>query len=206
MIRALVAVLLGAAVTFGLFAFMSFLVNLGGERHVKSEPSGPILINPDREDTKTADNKTTKPKPPPPPNAPPPPSPVEPDVNDADTGMAFEIDSVDVSSVNSGMEGPGQGLIQDGDATPVVRIEPRYPIKAARDGKEGYVVLSFTINEIGGVENVKVIEAKPKRLFDKEARRALKRWKYKPKMVDGKGQKVPNQSVRLDFTLDKQGK
>ncbi len=206
MIRALVALILGAVVTFALFAFMSFLVNLGGERLEKSDKSEPIVINPDREDTKTNQTQRFKPKPPPPPDAPPPPSAVEPDTSDANAGMDFNIGPVAVSGVSAGMDGPGAAMTQDGDATPVVRIDPRYPIKAARDGKEGYVVLSFTINEIGGVDDVKVIEAKPKRLFDKEARRALKRWKYRPKMVDGKAQKVPNQTVRLDFTLDKQGK
>jgi protein TonB len=164
------------------------------------------MINPDREESKANTKTRFKPKPPPPPDAPPPPSQVEPDTSDANTGMDFNLGEVAVSGVSAGMEGPGVGMMQDGEATPVVRIDPRYPIKAARDGKEGYVVLSFTINEIGGVDDVKVIEAKPKRLFDKEARRALKRWKYKPKMVDGKPQKVPNQTVRLDFTLDKQGR
>ncbi len=206
MIRALVALILGSVVTFALFAFMAFLVNLGDARLEKSEKTEPIVINPDREDTKTSQTERFKPKPPPPPDAPPPPAAAEPDTSDADPGLDFGIGNVDVgSSVDAGLSGPGS-LVQDGDAAPVFRIEPRYPIKAARDGKEGYVVLSFTINEIGGVDDVKVIEAQPKRLFDKEARRALKRWKYKPKMEDGKPLKVLNQTVRLDFNLDKSGK
>ena len=206
MIRALVALILGSVVTFALFAFMAFLVNLGDARLEKSEKTEPIVINPDREDTKTSQTERFKPKPPPPPDAPPPPAAAEPDTSYADPGLDFGIGNVDVgSSVDAGLSGPGS-LVQDGDAAPVFRIEPRYPIKAARDGKEGYVVLSFTINEIGGVDDVKVIEAQPKRLFDKEARRALKRWKYKPKMEDGKPLKVLNQTVRLDFNLDKSGK
>ena len=32
---------------------------------------------------------------------------------------------------------------------------------------------------------LKCLEAQPKRVFDKEARRALRKWKYKPKVVDG---------------------
>lgn len=206
MIRALVALILGSVVTFALFAFMSFLVNLGGERLEKSEKSEPIVINPDREDSKTTETQKFKPKPPPPPDAPPPPAAVEPEATNDDAGLDFAIGNVDVgTSVDAGISGPGS-LVQDGDAAPVFRIEPRYPIKAARDGKEGYVVLSFTITKIGGVTDVKVIEAKPKRLFDKEARRALKRWKYKPKMEDGVALEVPGQTVRLDFNLDKSGK
>ena len=206
MIRALVALIVGAAVTFGLFAFMAFLVNFGGERLQKSEKMPPLVINPERQESKAQTKTRFKPKPPPPPDTPPPPAEVVPETNDTSTGMSFDLPSVNVGGVSAGLSGPGAGMMQDGDATPIVRIEPRYPIKAARDGKEGYVILSFSINQIGGVEDVKVIEAKPKRLFDKEARRALKRWKYKPKMVDGKPEKQTGQSVRLDFTLDKQGK
>lgn len=68
----------------------------------------------------------------------------------------------------------GNMMTRDGDATPIVRIEPQYPIAAARDGKEGWVQLRFTINELGGVDDVEIINAEPKRLFDKEAIRALK--------------------------------
>lgn len=99
----------------------------------------------------------------------------------------------------------GNMMTRDGDATPIVRIEPQYPIAAARDGKEGWVQLSFTINKLGGVEDVKVIKSKPKRVFDKEARRALKKWKYKPRIIDGKAQRVPGQTVQLDFSLEKGG-
>ena len=69
------------------------------------------------------------------------------------------------------------------------------------EGKEGYVVFSFTINEIGGVEDIKVLEAKPKRVFNKEAKRALRKWKYKPKIVDGKAQRRIGLTVRIDFKM-----
>ena len=37
---------------------------------------------------------------------------------------------------------------------PIKRVEPKYPIKAARDGREGWAILSFVINEEGKVEDV----------------------------------------------------
>jgi protein TonB len=39
-------------------------------------------------------------------------------------------------------------------------------------------------------------------LFDREARRALAKWKYRPKIVDGKAEKQFNMFVQLDFTLE----
>jgi protein TonB len=115
--------------------------------------------------------------------------------------LQFNLPGVEMAGASAGLSAPGAGLGRDGDASPIVRIEPKYPIQAARDGKEGYVILSFTINEVGGVEDVKVIEAQPKRVFDKEARRALRKWKYKPKVVDGKAQRRPGLTVQLDFTM-----
>ena len=95
--------------------------------------------------------------------------------------------------------------MRDGDATPIVRIEPRYPVQAARDGLQGWVKLRFSIMEDGSVDEVEVIEAEPRRVFDREAIRALRRWKYSPKVVDGKPLKQTGQQVQLDFTLDMTG-
>jgi protein TonB len=48
---------------------------------------------------------------------------------------------------------------------------------------------------------VEVLDADPKRVFDREAKRALRKWKYRPKVVDGVAQMQPGLQVRLDFTL-----
>jgi protein TonB len=126
------------------------------------------------------------------------PEEIEPDAN----GFSLNVPGIDTGGMNVSLGGVG-AMRRDGEATPIVRIEPKYPVQAARDGKEGWVRLSFTINEVGGVEDVDVIEADPKRVFDREAKRALRKWKYKPKIVDGKPVKQPGMRVQLDFTLDK---
>ena len=88
------------------------------------------------------------------------------------------------------------------DARPIVRVPPRYPIEASRNGTEGWVQLEFTIDSSGTVKDVKVTDSKPKRIFDAEAKRALRKWKYKPQIVDGKATDLPNMQVVLDFKLD----
>ena len=87
--------------------------------------------------------------------------------------------------------------------TPILRIEPVYPAQAAIDGREGWVRLSFTITEIGDVEDVKVIESHPRHIFDGSAQQALKQWKFKPYIRDGKPAKSFNMQVLLNFSLDK---
>lgn len=202
MVRFLVSILLGAAVTFALFSFMAFLVSSGDR--TKEEALENIIVEVNTTPPKSAAERRQRvpPPPPPPPKTPPKPQAPEPETNNDTSGLTFNMPGVQLAGANAGMSAPGAGFGRDGDATPIVRIEPKYPIQAARDGKEGWVTLSFTINEIGGVEDVNVVEAEPKRIFDKEAKRALRKWKYKPKVVDGKPMRQPGLTVRLDFKMD----
>lgn len=87
-------------------------------------------------------------------------------------------------------------------AKPIVRIDPRYPIEAARNGIEGHVIMSFDILPNGSVDNIFIVQSSPQGVFDNEARKALKRWKYLPKKIDGQVTGFKDQTVRLDFTLD----
>ncbi|RHW75478.1 TonB family protein [Colwellia sp. RSH04] len=82
------------------------------------------------------------------------------------------------------------------EAYPVIRIEPKYPTKAAKEGTEGAVVLKFDINADGNVKNVSVVKALPKGVFDKVAKVALRQWKYEPSDSYHK-----DQLVQLDFRM-----
>ena len=63
--------------------------------------------------------------------------------------------------------------------------------------------MSFTIDEQGRPTDVKVTDAKPRRMFEREAVKALKKWKYQPKVIDGKTIAQVGQTVKLEFTLAK---
>jgi protein TonB len=201
MVRFLVSILLGAAVTFGLFAFMAFLVSSGDRTKENQLENIIVEVNTTPPKSAAEQRRRVPPPPPPPPKAPPKQQAPEPEASTDTGGLNFNMPGVQLAGASAGLSAPGAGMGRDGDATPIVRIEPKYPIQAARDGKEGYVILSFTINEIGGVEDVTVIEAEPKRVFDKEAKRALRKWKYKPKVVEGKAMRQPGLTVQLDFSM-----
>ena len=200
--RVIISVLVGAIIAFALFVVMAKLV-ANSSQPTSEVPEAPVIdvvMNDPDESTQT--RQRVPPPPPPPPSQPPKIQPVEPDVEDANAdGVSFNMPSVDTGGVGVNIGGVG-AMQRDGDATPIVRIDPKYPPEAARDGREGWVRLSFTINEVGGVEDIEVIEAEPKRVFDREARRALRKWKYKPKIVDGKPVKQPGMFVQLDFKLE----
>jgi protein TonB len=202
MVRLLASILLGAAVTFALFVFMAFLIS--SSDRIEEEKLDNIIVEVNTTPPRSAaeQRRRVPPPPPPPPKTPPKPQAPEPETNSDTSGISFNMPGVKLSGANAGISAPGAGFGRDGDATPIVRIEPKYPIQAARDGKEGWVRLSFSINEIGGVEDVTVMEAQPKRIFDKEAKRALRKWKYKPKVVDGKALRQTGLTVQLDFNMD----
>jgi TonB family protein len=67
----------------------------------------------------------------------------------------------------------------------VKSVTPEYPAKAQRRRVEGYVDLHFTTNEAGEVVDVAVAKAEPVDIFEDAAIRALKKWKFKPLMIDG---------------------
>lgn len=81
------------------------------------------------------------------------------------------------------------------------RVNPKYPIQAARDHIEGYVKLSFDINVKGETDNIKVIDEVPEKTFRKQAVLAVSKWKYEPYVVNGNPVLQKNISVQLDFKL-----
>ena len=201
--RFIVSILIGAGIAFTLFVVMAKLIE-NTSRSAEEVPDTPVIdIVMSTPDDETQTRNRVPPPPPPPPQQPPKMQPAEPDDVDPDAdGFSLNVPGIDTGGVGINLGGVG-AMRRDGDATPIVRIEPKYPVQAARDGKEGWVKLSFTINEVGGVDDVTVIEAQPKRVFDREAKRALRKWKYKPKIVDGKPEKQFGMKVQLDFKLAK---
>ena len=74
----------------------------------------------------------------------------------------------------------------DGDLIPIVQIEPQIPREALTNCIGGVVELRFTVLEDGSVEDPSVISSNPPRMFDRSAIRAILRWKFKPRIVDGR--------------------
>ena len=83
-----------------------------------------------------------------------------------------------------------------------MRIEPKYPIQAAKDGVEGAVLLKFDIDAQGNTENISVVTSSPENVFDKAAIDALLQWQYESKSkVTSKGF-----MVQLDFLMNEGSK
>lgn len=88
------------------------------------------------------------------------------------------------------------------DAMPLVRIEPEYPINARQNGIEGWAVVQFTISAAGTVKNAVVVASEPGTVFDRAALNAVTKWKYNPKVVDGRPVERSGIQVRFDFEME----
>ncbi|MEW6982707.1 TonB family protein [Colwelliaceae bacterium 6471] len=84
---------------------------------------------------------------------------------------------------------------------PVYRIEPKYPEQAIADQIEGSVLLSFDIDDMGKVQNVEVVNAKPSKIFNRSAKVALSQWQY-----SAPSSMTKNNLVQLDFALNENTK
>lgn len=195
-IKTSTAVIGGAAMTFAAFAFMQYLIS--GEQRAPVKPGGDIIVEifQTPEDSKVRHIQKIQP-PPPMPKVPQKAPPLDTSADPVLAISDFTPVTIDDfgGDINNTINRP------TGDATPIVRINPKYPTTAARDGIEGWVQLSFSISPTGEVIDPVVINAEPKRTFDREAIRAIKRWKYRPKVIEGVAQLQTGQTVQLDFKL-----
>lgn len=196
--RYLVSMALALIVSLGLFWGMDKLVNK--ERHELTSDEDLRMVDfiHVKQNEKVQEKKRELPKPPPPPKRPPPPPEmkVTATVKPVMEQMPMDTPKLDLPvNVTGGsvlghysQGGGAQALAGNNGPVPLATFQPQMPRKAARSGLEkGIVLLEFVVNERGGVENVKVLKEKPRKLgLGKAAKKTVSKWTFKPKMVDGK--------------------
>ena len=110
-------------------------------------------------------------------------------------GLDFATDL----ALDAGLAGAGG----DGEMMPIVKVAPTYPRRAQQRGIEGYVVVEFTVTELGTVADPVVIEAEPPGMFDSAAVDAVLRFKYRPQMSEGKAVAVTGVRNIVRFEMEK---
>jgi TonB family protein len=85
-------------------------------------------------------------------------------------------------------------------ATPIKRVDPRYPTEAAQIGAEGWVQVNIVINEEGNVTEADVVDSVGHRSLRKSTIKAIKRWKYVPAIIDGKPVEQC-QTIQIDYQI-----
>ena len=104
-------------------------------------------------------------------------------------------------STDMSIGGPGGMNIAEGDYLPIVRVAPVYPARALSRGLEGYVDMSFTVTTTGTVRDPIVLFSTSS-LFERAAERAVLKFKYKPRVVDGIPVDVAGVKTRITFKIE----
>lgn len=209
-LRVLFSALLAMAVTFGLFLFMHQLISSGGGDRTDLGAIAGIHFGPVDIPDEIANKSRRKPRKPPPPKNPPPRPKMQISRMDEQVRDMPVMNLPDLDIPLIGGEGMFLGNFQqvdqtaEGDIIPVVVIRPIYPRDAAISGIEGWVKIEFTITEAGTVKDPQVVDARPARVFNRAAIRAILKWKFKPRVVEGVA--VDRRASQIiDFTLDDAG-
>lgn len=207
-IRSSSAIIPSAMITFFLFLGMYWLVSNNNQNHIASDDNMTIDFTPMKIDEQLHNIERIKPKEPEKPQK-------QPKVNlTMDTHMEkptnppidIDIDTTTLTGskfgVNIGTGNPNGDMTGDGGIITLVAIAPNYPRKALIAKIEGWVKVEFTITGSGSVINPKVVSSKPARIFNREALRAILKYRFKPKFVNGVAtQQVATQTI--EFKLDK---
>jgi protein TonB len=211
--RWLPAMVLAVMASLSLFWLMSGVIGGGGHSAQTIEVMPSIDFVRLRRDTEVQSMERRKPPPPPPPQQPPPPQRMEIATENVQqqAPTPFAVPNLGLSASVSGgpflgqMGGggaaPPSGGFFEGDIIPLQRVPPAYPPDARRARITGYVQLEITVNADGTVRAAKVIDAKPKGLFEAAAVSAVYKWKFEPKVVNG--QPVEQRgNQKIEFNLN----
>ncbi|NQZ51727.1 MAG: energy transducer TonB [Moritella sp.] len=204
MLRFLLAVPLALAMTLALFTLMAWMVdngNTGKPEASAAQAFDIVMVEQERDINRRQRDLPELPKKSPPPTD---------RVPVASSKVkALVLPDMSVVGIDMAVIGVEIGLPVIGEfsanqqAMPLYRVEPRYPSSALKQGAQGWVKLSFTIDTLGRPVDIKVLAAKPRRLFEKAAVKALRKWKYQPKLTEGKATMQVNQTVTLEFKLER---
>ena len=197
--RYAISIAVGISVTLSLLFIMQLLIEHAEDAIVKDRTRYELdFVRIKRNETlNTEDLTPEKPQKPPelPPEVPP------QDLDNIDPSAPTINIAPPPASTNIDIGGPGGMNIAEGDYLPIVRVAPIYPARALSRGVEGYVDMSFTVTATGTVKDP-IVEYSTSSLFERAATRAVLKFKYKPRVVDGVPVEVVGVKTRISFRIE----
>jgi protein TonB len=193
------SIVIGSVVTLSLLFVMHLLIEYGESAVTKERTRHNLdFVRVKRNEALNTEDFTPE-KPPKPPETPPETPPQDMDNLDPNT-PTINIAPPPISA-DTNIGGPGSMNIAEGDYLPIVRVAPVYPARALSRGLEGHVDLSFTVTAAGTVRDPLILFSTSS-LFERAATRAVLKFKYKPRVVDGIPVDVPNVKTRITFRIE----
>ncbi len=200
--RLLLVTVLGACCALLLTWFMHQLIASSQQRLDESNRAHLVdFVRLKREESSAA--KERKPMRPTPAEAPP--APAAPQSDQADTTIAVSSAQLPLGfGDNLSIGGLGMSG-SDGEYLPIVKVAPIYPKRAAMKGIEGTCVVMYTVTTNGSTRDVKVVEDMcADAVFYRSSVEAAKKFKYKPRVIDGEAIEVHNVTNRFIYELEVQ--
>ncbi len=197
--RYVTSIVVGAVVTVSLLFVMQLLIVTGKQALTDPRERHKLeFVRVKRNENLNVEDIIPE-KPPKPPETPPETPPQDMDNVNPDAPTI----NIAPPTVQAGTDigGPGGMNIAEGDYLPIVRVAPVYPARALSRGLEGFVDLSFTVTAAGTVKDPIVLQSTSS-LFERAATRAVLKFKYKPRVVDGVPVEVPGVKTRISFQLE----
>jgi protein TonB len=197
--RYVFSVVVGSIITLSLIFVMHLLIEFSQDAITNAKTKYQLdFVRVKKNETLNTEDYTPE-KPPKPPEVPPEVPPQDSDVVDPNAPTI----NIPAPTVSAEVEigGPGGMNIAEGDYLPIVRVAPVYPARALSRGVEGYVDMMFTVTTTGTVKDP-VVTFSTSSLFDRAAERAVLKFKYKPRVVDGVPVDVPGVTTRIRFELE----
>jgi protein TonB len=183
-VRLVIGITLGLAVTAGLFWFMQYLI-VTADRDLNEGASGHLVDFVRLKRDESIQRRQLKPKKPPPPDAPPP-QPPTPQLDNLDPNaekIAISAAPVETDIEMSGGFSLGVG---EGDYLPIVKVAPIYPQRALSRSIEGFCVVQYTVTRNGTIREPFVVEDQcTSSLFHRASVQAALKFKYTPRVIDG---------------------
>jgi len=193
------SIVVGMTITLSLLFVMHLLIEHAEDAINKERTRYQLdFVRVKRNETLNVDDYTPE-KPPPPPELPPELPPQDMDSIDPNAPTINIAPPPVVADVIVG--GPGGMNIAEGDYLPIVRVAPVYPARALSRGIEGYVDMSFTVTTAGTVRDP-IVMFSTSSLFERAATRAVLKFKYKPRVVDGVPVDVVGVKTRISFQIE----
>ena len=206
--RFIIVSFIAAVITVVLYLLMHAMVSQAADNPGNNDALASIDFTKVKLEDEVRERSRRIPKKPPPPKEPPPPPKMNVQQNQQ---VVNNMPTPNIPNLDLGVggDGPYLGAIgqvnmsEEGGVIPIVRIAPQYPRKALMAKIEGWVKIKFTITTSGTVSNPEVVDAKPRRIFDREAIRAILKFKFKPKVVNGvKVEQVATQTIGFELPDD----
>lgn len=199
--RLAIGVIVGLAVTAGLFWMMQYMIETADRSLNESDATHLVdFVRLKRDEA--IERRQRKPERPPEPEEPPP-EPPTPQLENLNPNAETIAISAPPAETDIQMTGGFSLGVGEGDYLPIVKVAPIYPQRALTRGVEGYCVVQYTVTRNGTIRDPFVLEDQcTSTMFHRASVEAALKFKYKPRVIDGQAVEVPGVQNKFTYEIE----